>query len=98
MIHPSSLDQTRSDVGGLVDPLGVDAIGEGGSQRGIKRALLVPRHDKLLQLSVGGPRDLSPSRYSQRALYVHLEEFMFIIVIGPASQPRDVRVTPLAIL
>ena len=38
----SSLDQTRSDVGGLVDSLAVDLIEEGGSQRGIKRALFVP--------------------------------------------------------
>ena len=37
----SSLDQTRSDVGGLVDSPAVDAIEEGGSQRGIKRAPLV---------------------------------------------------------
>ena len=38
----SSLDQTRSDVSGLVDPLAVDAIEKSGPQRGIKRALLVP--------------------------------------------------------
>jgi hypothetical protein len=41
-------------MSGLVDHFAFGAIEQGGSQRRIKRALLVPWHDKVLQASVDG--------------------------------------------